>query len=34
MGAWVFGIIVTIIALWSCFDGSDTNNEEKEEEEK
>lgn len=24
--AWIFGIIMAILALWSCFDGSDTNN--------
>lgn len=25
IGAWIFGIVMTILALWSCFDGSDTN---------
>lgn len=32
MDAWVFGIIMVILALWSCFGGSDANNGEKEEE--
>jgi len=30
--ALVFGIIMAILALWSCFDGSDMNNGKKEEE--